>query len=218
VHVKWLGHSCFLLTSEAGIKIMTDPYAPAGGLKYGPIGESADVVTVSHDHGDHSNVAGVKGHPEIFRGPGNGQFKGISFKGMPAFHDEANGTKRGKDTIFVFEVDGLRFCHLGDLGHELTDAEVKEIGDVDVLFLPVGGFYTFEPDIASRVAAKIKPKVTIPMHFKTSKVDTAAFGAIVGPELFLKGKTSVDRRKSSEIELKVGALPKASIVVLEPAL
>ncbi len=113
--IKWLGHASFLITSDSGIKIITDPYETGGGLSYGEIKESADIVTVSHDHFDHNNVAAVPGNPQVVKG--TAEVKGIEFKGISTYHDEAKGGQRGKNTILCFEVDGIRVCHLGDLGH-----------------------------------------------------------------------------------------------------
>jgi len=217
VKVKWLGHACFLITSDAGIKIITDPFTSGGGISYPEIKEAADVVLTSHEHGDHSNTAAIKGKPQIIKGTGVTETKGIKFKGIGTYHDDAKGTKRGKNTVFVFEVDGIRICHLGDLGHDLSDAEVGEIGKVDVLFIPVGGFYTCDVPVAKTICNKLSPKVAIPMHFKTPKLDTSVFGAIVGCDEFLTGKTNVDRRNSNEIEFRVGQLPVSTqIVVLMP--
>lgn len=219
MRVKWLGHSCFLFTSDNGTKVIVDPYKPQGGLNYGEIKESADVVLVSHEHGDHNNPDAVKGKPEVLKGPGLKVAKGITFKGIAAFHDEAKGAKRGNDTIFTFEMDGMRICHLGDLGHELSAADLKAIGKIDILFMPVGGFYTMEPDVATKVADKLAPRVLIPMHFRTPRVDTPKFGAIVGADEFLKGKQAVDRRNGSEAEFQAGRLPHSTqIIVLKPAL
>jgi L-ascorbate metabolism protein UlaG (beta-lactamase superfamily) len=219
MRVKWLGHSCFLLTSDSGTRILTDPYTPGQlGLSYGPITESADIVLCSHEHPDHNNVAAVKGNPLVIKGPGSKEAKGIKFKGIPAYHDEDRGSKRGNDIVFVFELDGMRICHLGDLGHDLSESEVKEIGRVDILFIPVGGFYTFEPPVAVRVSDRLKPRVVVPMHFLTAKVDTATFGGIIGPDEFLKGKSGVSRSNASEVEFKAGTLgPSTRYVVLTPA-
>ena len=219
MRVKWLGHACFLFTSDNGTRVIVDPYKPQGGLNYGEINESADVVLVSHEHYDHNNPSVVKGKPEVIKGPGLKVAKGIKFKGIAAFHDEAKGTKRGNDTIFTFEMDGMRICHLGDLGHELNATDLKEIGKVDILFMPVGGLYTFEPDVATQVSNKLAARVLIPMHFRTPKVDTSKFGAIVGTDEFLKGKQGVDRRNGSEAEFHADRLPASTqIIVLKPAL
>ena len=211
--IKWLGHATFLITSESGIKIMTDPYAPAEKLHYGEIKESADIVTVSHEHSDHNNAAAVRGNPKIVKG--TTKVKGIEFIGIPTYHDEAQGKKRGTNTIFCFEVDGVKVCHLGDLGHQLTDKQVAEVGKVDILLVPVGGFYTIDATVASQVCEQLKPRVIIPMHFKTSKCDFP----ISGVDEFLRGKKDISRLDASEVDFKSGELPaNTQIIVLKPAL
>ena len=211
--VKWLGHATFVITLDTGTKIITDPYTPAEKLNYGEIKESADIVTVSHDHFDHSNVASVQGNPEVVRG--TAEIKGVKFNGIPTYHDEAQGEQRGSNTIFCFEVDGVKVCHLGDLGHQLTDKQVAEIGKVDILLVPVGGFYTIDATVASKVCDQLKPKVIIPMHFKTNK---CAF-PISGADEFLHEKKDISRLEASEVEFRAGELPaNTKIIVLKPAL
>ena len=211
--IKWLGHASFMITSETGTKIITDPYVTTENLNYGEIKESADVVTVSHEHGDHSNVSAVRGNPEVVRG--TAKVKGMEFKGIPTYHDDAEGKQRGKNTIFCFEVDGIRVCHLGDLGHPLNDKQVAELGSVDILLIPVGGNYTIDAKVAGQVCDRLKPKVIIPMHFKNDK---CAF-PIAGVDEFLKGKKGVSRLDASEVEFKQGALPATTqIMVLKSAL
>jgi L-ascorbate metabolism protein UlaG (beta-lactamase superfamily) len=211
--IKWLGHAAFLITSESGIRIITDPYKPEDDLSYGEIKESADVVTVSHEHHDHSNVAAVQGNPQVVRGTTGA--KGIKFKGVPTYHDDAGGSKRGSNTIFCFDVDGVNVCHLGDLGHQLSDMQATELGKIDVLLVPVGGFFTIDARAASRVCDMLKPGVIIPMHYKNDK---CAF-PIAGVDEFIRGKSNVTRLDSSEVELKAGALPASTqIMVLKPAL
>jgi L-ascorbate metabolism protein UlaG (beta-lactamase superfamily) len=219
VKIKWLGHACFLITSEKGLKIITDPYKSGDPINYGEINESADVVLVSHEHFDHSNTAAIKGTPVVIKTPGISEVKGINFKGIPAFHDETGGSKRGKNTIFVFEMDGIRICHLGDLGHNLSDKEIADIGKIDVVFIPIGGLYTIDCVVATEVISKLSPKITIPMHYLTPRINAAKFGAICGPEDFVKGKTNVQQLNSHEIELKAGKLPASTqITILKPAL
>ena len=211
--IKWLGHASFMITSEAGTKIITDPYALRETLTYGEIKESADIVTVSHEHGDHNNVAAVRGNPEVVRG--TAKVKGIEFKDIPCYHDDGKGQQRGSNTILCFEVDGIRVCHLGDLGHPLSDKQVAELGSVDILLIPVGGSYTIDAKVASQVCDRLKPKVIIPMHFKNDK---CAF-PIAGVDEFLKGKRNVSRLNTSEVEFKQGGLPATTkTVVLKPAL
>ena len=211
--IKWLGHASFMITSDSGIKIITDPYVTTENLNYGEIKESADIVTVSHEHTDHNNVSAVRGSPEVVRG--TAKVKGIEFKGIPTYHDDAEGKSRGSNTILCFEVDGIRVCHLGDLGHQLNDKQVAELGSVDILLIPVGGFFTIDTKEASRLCDRLKPKVIIPMHFKNDK---CAF-PIAGVDEFLQGKESVSRLGTSEVEFKQGELPATTkIVVLKPAL
>ncbi len=211
--IKWLGHATFLITSDSGVKIIADPYEPNDKLRYGEINESADIATVSHDHSDHSNVAAVKGNPQVAKN--DAEIKGIKFKGIPSFHDATGGKDRGSNTIFCFEVDGVKVCHLGDLGHELTAEQVAETGAVDVVLLPVGGFFTIDAAVASRVAEQLKPKVIIPMHFKNNKCDFP----ISGVDEFLRGKKDISQPEASEVEFKAGELPSATqIIVLKPAM
>jgi len=213
--VKWLGHASFLITTDKGTKVITDPYGPNERLLYGDIKESADVVTVSHDHFDHNNVAAVGGSPKVYRGPAQAEIKGVKFNGLATFHDESKGKERGNNVIICMEADGIRLCHLGDLGHPLSDAEVAGLGRVDILLIPVGGFYTIAADVATEVTAKVKPRVAIPMHYKCDK---CAF-PITGVELFTKGKKNVTQAGSSEVEFKAGTLPsETQIIVIESAL
>jgi len=211
--IKWLGHASFLISSDSGVRIITDPYEPNDKLRYGEINKSADIATVSHDHFDHSNVAAVKGNPQVVKD--NAEIKSIKFKGIATFHDAAGGKDRGSNTIFCFEVDGVKVCHLGDLGHGLTADQAAAIDAVDVLLLPVGGFYTIDAAVASRVAEQLKPKVIIPMHFKNNKCDFP----ISGVDEFLRGKKDVSQPDASEVEFKAGELPTTTqIIVLKPAL
>jgi len=215
MNIKYLGHAAFVITSDTGIRIITDSYETGPDLTYGEITESADIVTVSHDHFDHSNVAAVKGNPEVVRRAGRSTVKGIEFRGIATYHDEAEGRLRGNNTIFCFEVDGIRVCHFGDLGHLLDDKQVAEIGSVDIVFIPVGGYYTVDAKAATEVCNQLKPKVIIPMHYKTEK----GIPNIAGVDGFLREKGNVSQLDTSQAEFKRGELPATSqIMVLKPAL
>lgn len=211
--IKWLGHASFLITSASGTRIITDPYTPGSDLTYGKIKEPADVVTVSHDHGDHNNTAMVPGNPRIVME--TIQIKGIKIKAVPAYHDDAQGNERGKNIIFCFDVDGINICHMGDLGHTLSDKQLADVGKVDVALVPVGGHYTLEVPAVNKLSDQLKPAVIIPMHFKTDKCKFP----IAPVDEFLKGKRDVTRPDGSEVEFKPGVLPaKTQIIVLKPAL
>lgn len=215
MRVKWLGHACFLITSRDGLRVITDPYAVGGGINYSPIKETADVISVSHGHDDHSNVSVIKGKHEVVKSDGIKVAKGIRFKGVATYHDEAQGEQRGINTIFCFAIDDMRLCHLGDLGHVLNREQVSEIGAVDILFVPVGGFFTIDASAASQVCDQLGPKVIIPMHFRTPK---CAY-PIAGVEDFLKGKENVRRIENSEVDFEREKLPAATeIVLLRPAM
>jgi L-ascorbate metabolism protein UlaG (beta-lactamase superfamily) len=168
VKIRWFGHACFLLESQDGTKIVTDPFDGSVGYKI-PMVE-ADIVTVSHDHYDHNYVEGVQGDPEIMRSPGEYTIGGISIKGVPSFHDEVKGAKRGPNIIYTFNIDGIKVCHVGDLGHLLSKSQLEEIGEIDVLMIPVGGTFTLDAEGAVAAIEQFSPKITIPMHFKTPAV------------------------------------------------
>jgi L-ascorbate metabolism protein UlaG (beta-lactamase superfamily) len=158
--IKWYGHSAFMVTSDQGVKIITDPYesgAYGGQLSYGKIKDQADILLTSHDHADHNDTKSLPGSPEIVKGSGSQTVKGISIKGISTYHDLSKGSERGANTIFTFTVDGIKICHLGDLGHILSEKELAEIGSVDILFIPVGGYFTIDAKEATRVAEQIKP-------------------------------------------------------------
>jgi len=213
--IKWLGHSCFLITSKGGLRIITDPYVVGGGINYSPINEAADIVLMSHNHADHNNVSAVRGGPKAIKGNGIKSAKGIQFRGIATYHDPSQGRQRGPNTVFCFSLDSMNLCHLGDLGHVLSQEQVEQVGAVDILFIPVGGFYTIDAAKASQVCEQLKPKVVIPMHFKTSKCDYP----IATVEDFLRGKRNVRKIDSSKAEFKIEELPASTdIVVLEPAL
>ncbi len=215
MNIKWLGHSCFLITSNEGLRVITDPYAVGGGIDYSPVKETADIVVVSHDHGDHNNVSTVQGKPEVVNGSGTKTVKGIQFRGIATYHDSSQGKQRGPNTTFCFTVDNIKLCHLGDLGHVLSPGQINEIGGVDILFIPVGGFFTIDAANASQVCAQLKPEVIIPMHFKTPN---CAY-PIASVDDFLRGKNNVREVGSSEAEFELDKLPSTSeIVVLKPAL
>ncbi len=167
--LKWLGHACFLITADDGTRILTDPYNAEVGYKL-PL-EDADYVTVSHDHFDHNSVANVPGSPEVIKGPGHFELGTVNAVGVPTAHDEQGGAKRGHNTAYCFDLPGegetVRICHLGDLGHHLTPQQRESIGEVDVLLVPTGGTYTITAGGAADLVRQMRPRVVVPMHYKT---------------------------------------------------
>jgi len=218
VKVKWLGHAAFVITSSDGTRVLTDPYKAGsydGAVGYGPITEPVDIVTVSHDHDDHNGTEGLAGTFEVVKGCGANEPRGIKIQGFGCYHDETEGSDRGENTIFVMDVDGIRLCHLGDLGHSLSPEATKEIGSVDVLLVPVGGFFTIDASQAAAVAEALGAKVIIPMHFKTESL-----GFPIAPvDNFLKEMGSYERPETAEVEITPESLTKGRrVIVLEHAL
>lgn len=214
VRIQYLAHSSFLLTSSTGLRVLMDPYNVAASMSYAPVDEVADIVTVSHEHGDHNNTAAVKGNPEIIRTIGTRNIKGIEFRSIATWHDSSQGAQRGQNRVVCFVLDGVSFCHLGDLGHRLSPEQVAEIGRVDVLFIPVGGNFTIDAKTATQVVEDLKPRLTIPMHYRTVKV-----GLNLAPvDDFLAGKQNVKKYGASVVEVGADGLPGApEVLVLEPS-
>ncbi|MEK6263673.1 MAG: MBL fold metallo-hydrolase [Clostridium sp.] len=166
--ITWLGQSCFILEDSIGRKLLTDPFDPT--LGYETYKGNADIVTISHQHFDHNYSKEIKGDYKIIDKIGMFYVNDIHIKGTPSFHDRDNGLKRGDNIIFTFRMDEYSICHLGDLGHILSDDDLDAIGNVDILFIPVGSNYTIDAKQAFEITTKINPKIVIPMHYKTSLV------------------------------------------------
>lgn len=165
--IRWLGHSCFLLRGKAKT-IITDPCHPDLGYSLG--GAQADIVTVSHSHPGHSYIEGVEGDPKHIKSPGEYEIGGTFITGVSVFHDNQKGDLRGKNTVYVIEMDDITLCHLGDLGHALGPQLVEELGDIDVLFLPVGEVSTVPVEMAAEIVRQLAPPIVIPMHYKTERL------------------------------------------------
>ena len=174
MNIIWYGHSCFKIQSK-DLVLVTDPFDKSVGLR--PPSCRADIVTVSHQHYDHNNTAVIKDNPFIIDGPGEYEIKGVAIWGVSSFHDNCQGAERGTNTIFVIEIEGIRICHLGDLGQDsLVNGQLEKIGAVDILMIPVGGVFTIGWGKANGVISQIEPRIIIPMHYKIPglnlKIDT----------------------------------------------
>lgn len=164
--IKWFGQSSFLLTSEEGVRILIDPFDRMMRYKM-PKPIDTEIVAVSHNHGDHNKIQVATGEYLLVTEAKEYHRDGISIKGFKTYHDSVNGKKRGDNIIFRFTVDGLTICHCGDLGHLLTEELVNDIGNVDVLMIPVGGRMTLNGEDGAKVMQQLKPTVSIPMHYRT---------------------------------------------------
>ncbi len=162
--IKWRGHASFIIETDSKT-IITDPFNETYGYPLNPV--TADIITVSHDHGDHNAVATIAGEPRIIRNSGTVVVEGIIITGIKSFHDMHQGRERGPNTIFKIAAEGIDLVHLGDLGEILSAAQVQAIGKVDILLLPVGGRYTIDAGEAAQIVSLLQPRVVIPMHFGT---------------------------------------------------
>lgn len=163
MRIIWHGHSCFEIKDT--VTVVTDPHdGKSIGIKTPLV--KADIILVTHDHFDHNCVRIVRGDPSVVRDPGERSLRGVRVNGVQTFHDLESGARRGRNIVYHFELDGIRFCHCGDLGHDLTEDQVRAIGPVDVLFVPVGGVFTIDGAQARALVSKLRPRVAIPMHFR----------------------------------------------------
>jgi len=164
MEITWLGHSCFRIKGKQAT-VVTDPYSPDTGYTLGK--QNADIVTVSHQHAGHSYTAGVNGDPHLVKGPGEYEISNVLIIGLASYHDTEKGNLKGKNTIYLIEMDDITICHLGDLGHPLTENQTEEMGNVDILMLPVGGVSTINATAAAAIVRQIEPKIVLPMHYGT---------------------------------------------------
>jgi L-ascorbate metabolism protein UlaG (beta-lactamase superfamily) len=207
--ITWYGHSCFRL-SDRGVTVVTDP--PSDDMGYDRPRIRADVVTISHEHLGHNNRIGFRGGPKFFDGPGEYEVKDVFITGISTYHDGRKGASRGRNTVFLFEFDGLTICHLGDLGHVPTQSEVEALSSVDVLLIPVGGVNTIDPSKASEVISLIEPLLVVPMHYKTP-VETAKLQTV---DKFLKEMGLSPMPAQPELKVTKSSLPaETQIVVLD---
>lgn len=207
--IKYLGHSCFKLTNDKGIRIMTDPFDESVG--YEIPNEEVDIVTTSHDHFDHGYIQAAKGDFEVVNKAGDFNVKDVHISGISTYHDHHKGQNRGSNIVYVFELDGMRVCHLGDLGHIPNDEQLKAIGKVDVLLIPVGGVYTIDGDEAAEVVNMINPKIVIPMHYKTKELKFE----LEPIDKFLKHFNKIEKINKPEIQLNKEDLTKGTVLVVQ---
>ena len=215
MEVTYLGHAAFRLRGKT-TTVVTDPYAPElVGLKF-PKHITADIVTVSHDHPDHNAIRQIEGTAYVVNGPGEYEIKGVGIIGISTFHDDEKGAKRGKNTIYRIEMDGLSLVHLGDLGHTLSADEVDTLDGVDILMIPVGGFYTIDPAAAVSVINEIEPSIVLPMHYARPGLSAKTFGTLVTRDAFLKEIGKEDVVAQPKLTVTRDKLPEQmQVVILE---
>ncbi len=210
--VTWLGHGCFRLRGRGAVAV-TDPYPPTLGLKLPKL--EADLVTVSHGHQNHSHVAAVK-DGRVLDTPGEYEVGGITVSGFPTFHDSRQGAERGRNTVFVIEIDDVRVCHLGDLGHSLHDDLLEALGTIDVLLAPVGAGSSLDAAGAAEVVRQIEPRIVVPMHYALPQLKKP----LEPVDRFLKemGVTEFEPQARLSVQATAGEPETTRVVVLEPRL
>lgn len=179
MEIVWLGHSCFRIRAREAT-VLTDPCPASSGYSIGK--PTADIVTVSHDHPDHSYSKAAAGSPVVLNGPGEYEIHGAFVTGIDTFHDGERGAERGPNVAFVVELEDIRVCHLGDLGHTPTAEQAEEMTGVDVLLIPIGGESTIDGAKAAEVVSLLEARLVIPMHYRTE----ATKGRLDPPDRFLK--------------------------------
>jgi L-ascorbate metabolism protein UlaG (beta-lactamase superfamily) len=217
MHITWKGQSCFqiVVSQQKGeqVKLVIDPYSDEVGFRLPKV--EADILLVSHDHADHNNAKGVEGNYFLIDAPGEYERKEVFIQGIKSFHDEKEGKERGPNTIYVIEAEEIRLCHLGDFGEkELSSEQIEQIGDIDILMVPVGGVFTLDAKGAAKVIAQIEPRIVIPMHYALPKLKSK----IDGLDKFLKemGHKSAPAEEKLSIKKKDFAAEETKIVVLQP--
>jgi len=216
--IIWHGQSLFeIITTPKQndeIKIVIDPFDESLGIKVPKL--AAHLLLVSHGHYDHSNIKAVSGEPFLIEGPGEYEVKGVYIKGIPAFHDNSLGKERGRITIFTIETEEIKICHLSDFGQkELTEEQLEEIGEVNILMIPVGGVYTIGSKEAAVIINQIEPQIVLPMHYRIPKLkekleELDKFLKVMG----VKNHERLDKLSIKKRDLAVEGETK--IIVLEP--
>jgi len=206
MEITWYGRACFRLRGRDATAI-TDPCPPSTGFVAGK--HDVELLTISHDHPDHSYTRSITSKMTLTR-PGEYEVRDLLVTGVRSYHDGAGGIERGQNTIFNVEVDGVHICHLGDLGHLLTEEQLTEIGHVDVLLVPVGGRYTITPTEAAEVVTQVGAKLVIPMHFATDGASTD----LSGPEDFLREMAVSEPTRQPKAVVTHSSLPDETQVVL----
>lgn len=207
MEIVWLGHSCFRIRGREAT-VVTDPCPPSSG--YNIAKPTAAIVTISHDHEGHSYRKGVAGSPRIIDGPGEYEVEGVFIVGVPTYHDSRRGEVRGKNLAFILEMEDIRVCHLGDLGHTPTAEQVEELSGLDILLIPVGGHTTIDGAAAGEIVSLLEPRLVIPMHYRT-----AASQAPLDPlDRFLREMGVKSYQPQAKLATSRASLPQETQVVV----
>lgn len=213
--LTWFGQAAFLLLASDDTRIIIDPYEAGsldGAIAYPAISEEADAVLITHEHPDHAAAGSVPGDPDVYTQTETATIGSVQVTGFPTFHDTTRGAERGANTVYLLDDNDLRLVHLGDLGHELSPDTADAMGRVDVLLVPVGGLFTIDADTATEVVNTLRPRMVIPMHYKTPDC-----GLDLAPvDDFLKKQDLVEHWREPTIVLDPGTLPRERTTIVLP--
>ena len=205
--LEWIGHACFRMTAEDGTVIVTDPYDDSVGIRVPKL--AAELVTMSHDHHDHNNLAMIAGRPQVARGEETAQIHGVATRAVGSYHDDRGGALRGRNNVRIFRIDALKVVHMGDQGCMPDETVMQAILDADVMMIPVGGFYTIDAKGAKAIIEQARPKCVIPMHYKTAHCTYP----IAGVEPFLGAMGAENVKPVRELEVRPGNVPEGVVVM-----
>lgn len=208
IKIKWFGHSMWKIWNDDVI-IITDPFTDIGYPL--PKNETADIVLSSHDHYDHNNFALISGEFKKINKEGEYNISGVEIEALPTCHDEENGSNRGKNLMMKFTLAGKVFLHCGDLGHDLNDEMISKLGKIDILLVPIGGFYTIDAETAKCIVEKLNPVITFPMHYKTEVLDFP----IACKETYLNLISSFRKVESNTVDLSAEDFENKQTIILD---
>lgn len=207
MEIVWLGHSCFRIRGREAV-VVTDPCPPSTGYSIGK--PTADIITISHDHPDHTYVKAVAGKPTVIDGPGEYEIHGAFLTAIPTYHDGEKGEELGKNLVFLIEMEGIKVCHLGDLGHAPTADQAEDMTGADVLMIPVGGDSTIDGGKAAEIVSLLDARIVIPMHYKTN----VSKGKLDPPDRFLKELQATNVQAQQKLSLSYNTVPSDTQVLL----
>ena len=207
MEIVWLGHSCFRIRGREAT-IVTDPCPPATGYVIGK--PTADIVTISHHHSNHDYTKAVAGSPVVIDGPGEYEIHGAFITAVPTYHDDQKGSERGRNLAFIIEMEDIRVCHLGDLGHTPTAEQAEEMTGADVLLVPVGGGTTIDGAKAAEVVSLLEARLVIPMHYRTEALKEV----LDPPDRFLKEMEVTSIEPLPKLSVSRSSIPSETQVVL----
>ena len=195
MQLSWYGHSCFLIKSSTGKRILMDPFE--NNIGYDNNFPKCDLITISHFHFDHSYLKNINNTTKVINEAGSFEMKFLKLEGITTFHDKYNGLKRGPNTIYILEIDNYKICHLGDLGHIPSNLILEKLKNIDILLIPIGGNFSFDGFEAAKLCKLVSPKYIIPMHYKTYKTNLY----LDGPKNFITSMKYIKKIKSNILNL-----------------